>query len=170
MSSPPTSHLIGLSIQPTHPDDREGMLAVARSLPLRFTPRGVRHMEIDLTFQDGFVALFEGEVIGFLTFFVNDGIVNIAWMGVREEVHRKGIGRKLLGEVVRICRERGVERVFVSTLGDSVEYEPYERTRAFYRGVGFKDHARIQQDDPECPESLILSLSIDPNMPNDSIK
>ena len=44
----------------------------------------------------------------------------------------------------------------ISGLGDSVDYEPYVRTRAFYRGIGFTDHRREKRDTWECPEALYL--------------
>jgi hypothetical protein len=50
-----------------------------------------------------------------------------------------------------------VKTLQVYTLGDSVDYEPYERTRAFYRALGFVDFKREPHpDNPECPESLFL--------------
>jgi hypothetical protein len=55
----------------------------------------------------------------------------------------------------------GITEVFVDTLGDSVDYEPYARTRAFYRALGFTDHQRIMQPGNESmPERLVLVLRI----------
>ena len=57
-------------------------------------------------------------------------------------------------------RDQGAAEVFVDTLGDSVEYEPYERTRTFYRAMGFADFKRVMTDNPGMPESLTLRKSL----------
>jgi hypothetical protein len=54
-------------------------------------------------------------------------------------------------------RAAGIEELRVGTLGDSVAYEPYVGTRAFYRTLGFADFKHERLDNPECPEKLILS-------------
>lgn len=127
----------------------------------------MKHIGIDLQFQKGYTAWQKnGGIIGFLSYYVNEGVAHIGCMGVRKEFHRNGVGRKLVQALTAELRPAegdrttGVEKVRVNTLGDSVEYEPYERTRAFYRGVGFSDLERIEQDDPECPEQLIMELTI----------
>ncbi len=45
-------------------------------------------------------------------------------------------------------RDAGVTQVRVETLGDSVEYEPYEWTRAFYRAMGFSEFKLVMTDNP----------------------
>ena len=52
--------------------------------------------------------------------------------------------------------------VEVETLGESVDYEPYERTRAFYRAIGFRDFKRVMTDNPGMPESLTLQKRLSP--------
>ncbi len=59
-------------------------------------------------------------------------------------------------------RDAGVTQVRVETLGDSVEYEPYEWTRAFYRAMGFSEFKRVMTDNPGMPESLTLRKTILP--------
>ena len=140
--------------------DFNHVIEITKALPEWFTKTGIEHMRVDLRFQQGFVAVSDSRIVGFLTFFVTEGVGHIGWIGILPEFHRQGIGRKLVGQLISELKMAGVNILRVNTLGDSVEYEPYERTRAFYWGMGFEDLQRIKQDDPECPEQLILVKSI----------
>lgn len=102
----------------------------------------------------------EGTIIGFITFYVSEGIGHIGWLGVSPNYHRRGIGRLLVERLCTQLKRDGVREMQVCTLGDSVEYEPYERTRAFYRALGFRDLSRVMQDNPECPELLTLKRDL----------
>lgn len=50
--------------------------------------------------------------------------------------------------------------MFVVTLGESVDYEPYERTRRFYRSAGFEDSDRVVTNNPGMPGELTLRKRI----------
>lgn len=58
-------------------------------------------------------------------------------MGVLPEYHRQGIGSRLIGHAEDYCRRFGHSYLTVKTLDGSAAYEPYERTREFYRRQGF---------------------------------
>jgi GNAT superfamily N-acetyltransferase len=58
-------------------------------------------------------------------------------MGVRPELHRRGLGTALLQAAEDYLRERGVDYLQVKTLGPSRPSERYERTRRFYEARGF---------------------------------
>jgi GNAT superfamily N-acetyltransferase len=145
-----------INIRDYKPEDFKGIIEIAESLPEWFTKNGLENMKKDLGFQPGFVAEKDSDRIGFLSYFVSEGVGQIGWMGVLKELHRNGIGRKLVERTSSALKSAGISRLRVYTLGDSVEYEPYARTRAFYWAVGFEDHERIKQDNPECPEQLIM--------------
>jgi len=140
--------------------DYDAVVYIAQGLPEWFTKTGVEHMKIDFYFQKGIVAEIEGRILGFLFYFSEEGILNISWMGVAKEYQRKGIGRQMVLRFEELAKRGGVHEIRVATLGDSVEYEPYARTRAFYRALGFSDLESIMQDNPECPEKLILQKKI----------
>lgn len=140
--------------------DIKQVIEIAKLLPEWFTKTGIEHMSVDLRYQQGFVVVNDSRIVGFLSFFVTEGVGHIGWLGILPDFHRHGIGRKMVEELISELKQAGVHELRVSTLGDSVEYEPYERTRAFYRGIGFTDFQRIKQDDPECPEQLIMVKNI----------
>ena len=58
-------------------------------------------------------------------------------MGVRPDLHRRGLGTALLDAAEAYLRDRGVEFLQVKTLGPSRPSERYEQTRRFYRARGF---------------------------------
>ena len=142
------------------PADVEAVVAVARSLPQWFTESGVANMTVDLANNLGFVAEVEGRIVGFVSWFSYEGVAQISWMGLRPDYHRQGLGRRLLEELERWLRASGARVLRVQTLGDSVDYEPYERTRAFYRRLGFVDFNREETNNPECPEQLTLQKEL----------
>jgi ribosomal protein S18 acetylase RimI-like enzyme len=142
------------------PEDFEHTIAIAKDLPEWFTKNGITKMQIDLMFQKGFVAVLDSKIVGFLSFLTIEGEGQIGWTGVHPKFHRKGIGRMLVNRLITELKEVGAKTLKVYTLGDSVDYEPYARTRAFYRGVGFKDFQKFKQDNPECPEQLIMIMEL----------
>jgi coenzyme F420-0:L-glutamate ligase/coenzyme F420-1:gamma-L-glutamate ligase len=58
-------------------------------------------------------------------------------MGVRREVHRRGVGRALVNAAEAWCRAHDVRYLQVKTLGPSRESRGYGATRAFYEALGF---------------------------------
>jgi len=118
-------------------------------------------MPVDAHYHHGFVAELEGHIVGFVTYSTHEGIGRITWLGVLVECHRRGIGRALVEAVVKDLSKHGVTELRVDTLGDSVDYEPYERTRRFYAAMGFVEYERIAMpDNPSCPERLVLTRPV----------
>jgi GNAT superfamily N-acetyltransferase len=78
-------------------------------------------------------------------------------MAVAPEHHRQGVGRSMLDYAERLMARDGVEYLQVKTLADSVDYEPYERTRAFYAACGFRP-LQVFPDlwDPENPALQLI--------------
>ena len=56
---------------------------------------------------------------------------------VAEKYHRQGIGNQLIGIITDYCKENKFQYLTVKTLDESVNYEPYDKTRAFYLKEGF---------------------------------
>ena len=84
-------------------------------------------------------AAFDGEtVVGVcLVRRHTDVAAEIELLAVPRELHRHGIGRRLVDRVVADLRNDGVELLQVKTFGPSGDSEEYVRTRAFYRALGF---------------------------------
>jgi GNAT superfamily N-acetyltransferase len=144
------------TIAPLEPAHRAGVLAVAARLPEWFTTDGRRKLAVDLEHQAGLVALAAGAVVGFATWFVYEATGHLAWMGVDPDHHRRGTGRRLIDAAAARLAPTGVTALEVDTLGDAVDYEPYEGTRRFYRACGFELVRVVDQDDPEWPQRLVL--------------
>ena len=58
-------------------------------------------------------------------------------LGVMPALHRRGAGRALIAAAERYARARGARLLTVKTLAPSARYAPYDRTRRFYRALGF---------------------------------
>lgn len=159
------------TIRPVEEGDGPAILLLARSLDKWFNAEGLARMSRDLRSHEGFVAVRGGTVVGFVTWErLPSRRANLSWMGVAVPEQRRGIGRALLETLVRSVRREGVTSIEVSTVADSVDYEPYERSRAFYRAMGFVD----ERVDPKYwgtgddrYDRLVLRLDLDVR-PDDS--
>jgi ribosomal protein S18 acetylase RimI-like enzyme len=143
-------------------DDFDAAMAVALSLPEWFNDVGIKEITEALSHQAGAVAAVDGDVVGWVTWCSHEGVGEIAWIAVSPGHHRQGIGALLLGFAENRLRSSGLTEVTVETLGDSVDYEPFERTRAFYRATGYRDFKRVMTDNPGIPESLTLRKTLSP--------
>jgi N-acetylglutamate synthase-like GNAT family acetyltransferase len=87
---------------------------------------------------------------------------------VHREHHQQGVGSRLIERAERAAAEMGLTELATWTLGDAVDYEPYERTRGFYAKHGFIIYQRSWTDNPNCPEEIKLSKRIaQPSRPAD---
>ncbi len=85
-----------------------------------------------------FVALADGRADAIMILKPHfDTAVEIYLLAVRPSLHRRGVGRALIEQARSCALARGARYLTVKTLGPSQVYEPYERTRAFYRALGF---------------------------------
>jgi ribosomal protein S18 acetylase RimI-like enzyme len=86
-----------------------------------------------------FIAYANNDPVGFLTLKQhNVYAAEVYVMGVKPTTHRQGIGRVLLTHAEAHLRQQNVEYLQVKTLGPSHPDNPYARTRAFYRAMGFR--------------------------------
>jgi GNAT superfamily N-acetyltransferase len=151
-----------MTIQPLEEIHHDAVVDIMGSLPEWFTLDAVEHFRIDLRYHRGFIAIDEDThaVSGFITYFAYDGVGIISWIGIDRKHHHQGIGSQLVQVVEQALRADEISIMQVYTLGDSVDYKPYEATRAFYYGNGFKEYRRIKTDNPGCPEELYLRKSL----------
>lgn len=129
---------------------------IMKSLDKWFDENALKDILIDLKYHKVYIAKDKNEIIGFITYFVYEGIGNIGWIGVKLDYQNKKIGKKLLEKTESDFKHNGINTVQVYTLSDSIKYEPYERTRIFYYNNGFKEYRRIKTNNTSCPEELYL--------------
>ena len=85
-----------------------------------------------------YVIYYGEEIIGFLCLKINNQYTaEIYVMGIVENHHRNGLGKKLILKAEQYLRDKYYRFLMVKTLSESVDYEPYRRTRKFYNSVGF---------------------------------
>ena len=138
--------------------DYAAVVAIAENLPEWFDEHARRiAIPTDIRHQRVFVAVDGDAVVGFISLYVSAGKLNIGWIGVAKHHHRMGAGQRLLQRAEQSARTMGIHELAVFTLGDSVDYPPYEQTRSFYFKNGFKVYQRSKTDNPGCPEELKLS-------------
>jgi len=115
-------------------------MEIARGLRTHFDDGAMGKMPGDLRQHDLYIAEDDdGQVVGFLTVLRrNTDVGDISWMGVRNDLWRRGIGTALMEKATEDLAADGASILMVHTLSDTVDYEPYEATRAFYRSAGFK--------------------------------
>ena len=90
------------------------------------------------TRMPGYVARAGGDVLGVLILnrhFPESAEVHV--IAVNPDRHRSGIGKALVAAAEADLRADGCQILQVKTLGPSRPDAGYDKTRAFYRGVGF---------------------------------
>ena len=114
-------------------------LDIMHSLPKWFSPKedidrkAIIHQEFPF-----FACYYNSEVLGFLALKVhNEYTAEIYTIAVKEEYHHNGIGSALLVAAEAYCKDMSFSYLTVKTLDKSASYEPYEKTRAFYKQMGF---------------------------------
>jgi ribosomal protein S18 acetylase RimI-like enzyme len=127
-------------IRPMRPGEADVCERILRSLPDWF---GIEEALVqyvqDLPRLETLVAIDDGKIAGFLAIRIhNPSSAEIHVMGVRPELHGRGIGRSLVAAAEASLRERSFAFLEVKTLGPSRPDGPYERTRGFYQRMGFQ--------------------------------
>lgn len=150
-----------ITIRPTDANDYPAILHVVESLPEWFDEDArLRAIPIDIKHNNGFVAVSSGDIVGFITLNVADGHLHIGWLGVRSDCRRQGIGRRLLLAAEQTARDMGIAELATVTLGEGVDYPPYEATCAFYTKHGFEVFQRNKTDNPNCEEEIKISKKV----------
>ena len=80
--------------------------------------------------------------------------------GVLPEYHHNGIGKALYNVAEAYLIRHGCKYVIVKTLSDAVSYEPYARTRGFYKSIGFEPLITLTEMWDEENPCLIMLKSL----------
>lgn len=152
---------MNVEVREYNPQDYDPVLNLARQLPEWFNEDALRRsIPLDLKFQKVFVAEDSETIRGFISLFVMEGRLHIGWLAVAKESHGRGVGRKLIEKAEAFAREHGIAELATYTLGDSVDYPPYEETRKFYYRMGFEVYERCQTDNQGCPEEMKIKKNV----------
>lgn len=128
-------------VRPLQPADVPSAFAVARELSKWFNADGLEKIRRDLGLHEGFVAVDDTRLLGFATWHPLDSeTAELSWIGVVEEEQGRGVGTALLAAIAGATRRHGHRFLDVATVADSLNYQPYEGTRRFYRARGFSDY------------------------------
>lgn len=141
--------------------DIKSVIEIAKSLPQFFTNKGLDYMSADFHSQKGFVYRIDDKIVGFITYYSNQGVAEIGWIGVLPEFQKRGIGTSLILRLKDELKTMKCSSLLVKTLDESVDYEPYDKTRSFYFKNNFKkSHVIHHPDNPECEAELVLKLEL----------
>jgi GNAT superfamily N-acetyltransferase len=114
---------------------------VIRALPGWFVTGEAmhRHLLEDTDRLPTLVARLDGQAAGFLCLARHSPYsAEIHVMGVREDLQRIGLGRRLVEQAEAVLRRDGVEYLQVKTLSDAHPDRHYAATRLFYLALGFR--------------------------------
>ncbi len=132
-----------LEVRPLAISDAETCDQIILSLPRHFGHEGGRQACAQaVRASEGWVAVLDGRVIGFLTVQPHFATtVEITWMAVHAEFRGQGVGQQLIGHLRQEMQARGCRLLLVATLAPSylqdTKEDVYAATRAFYQAVGF---------------------------------
>ena len=152
-----------LKIRPARTTDVRAITAVAAPLVEKRILLGKELVELYESIQEFIVAEEDGQILGFGALHVMwEDLAEVRTLAVREDVKGKGVGKKILAELMDRAQELGVHRVFCLTfeveffqsqgfhvISDiPVDAETYaEMVRSNDEGVAeFLDLARVKQN------------------------
>ncbi len=129
-----------LDIEEHDPGKADICEPILRALPEWFAvERSIRQYLKDIDTMPTLIAKANGKVAGFLTIKRHSEYsAEVHVMGVRPEMHGRGIGSELMQRAEASLCSQGFEYLQVKTLGPSAHSNEYERTRAFYQAMGFR--------------------------------
>lgn len=114
-----------------------GVLAIANELKEYFSEDGLKQIEKDTQCSTIFGAYDGAKMVGFVMYKkLNSQAVEMLWLGVLPSYQGGGIGGILVNESLR-CIGDSYKICEVKTLSESDDYEPYQKTREFYKRLGF---------------------------------
>ena len=151
--------LNSLLIREIRPTDYHAIDSIALALtPTWFTEAALPEIAQAVRNEHGRVAFKDGVQVGFATYNVssNNQTAQLTWISVHPDLHRQGVGRKLIESIERELSSEGVLKLEVCTVAATVQYEPYARTRSFYHAIGFNDVSVEPKGFPSGDDKLLL--------------
>ena len=126
-------------IRQLRPDDVGACAELLARLPEWFGLADANAAYVDSLHElPAFVAVEDRQIVGFIAVLEHDEqSAEVTVMAVDPSRHRQGIGQRLLAAAEQRCVDRDVRWLHVKTRGPATFDEDYERTRRFYRAMGF---------------------------------
>jgi ribosomal protein S18 acetylase RimI-like enzyme len=119
-------------------NDQEHAIIIAENLPDFFTVSGVDSLKEDLKSHELYGAIVDDKLVGFVTLRLADvASLEISWLAVLPDWQGKGIGTELIKETLNAKVKEGFKVCYVKTLAETVSDSGYEKTRRFYKKLGF---------------------------------
>ena len=133
-------------------------IPILRSLPEWFgIEESIVRYSSEIGYLPTFLACNSERVTGFQSVKQhNPYSAEVYVMGVKPEVHRRGMGRALMDRAHEWLRAQGIEYLQVKTLGPTNSDPNYAKTRAFYMAMGFRPLEEFKQIWNEQDPCLIL--------------
>ena len=130
---------MGARVREIQPDDIAACAEILAGLPEWFAlPESNQNYIAGLSQLPAVVAESEGRIVGFASLRTHyERSAEIEVMAVERSFQRHGIGKRLVGWVLARCRFEALEWLHVKTRGPATPDLFYERTRRFYRALGF---------------------------------
>jgi|WetSurMetagenome_2_1015567.scaffolds.fasta_scaffold192299_3 ribosomal protein S18 acetylase RimI-like enzyme len=126
------------TLRPLVADDIEAAVELTRALRDWFPPDCLEEVREYARRLPGLVAANEaGEIAGYVVWQEGREEWEVHYLGVARELHRQGLGRKLLEQLLASAREKGARWLRIGTVAPTEHSEPYIRTRTFYEALGF---------------------------------
>ncbi len=103
----------------------------------------------------------EGKCIGFFSVKIHyQHTGDIFVCGVLPEYQHNGIGKAVYYAAEDYFIQKGCKYVIVKTLSDTVDFEPYTKTRRFYKSIGFEPLITLTEMWDEENPCLIMFKSL----------
>jgi ribosomal protein S18 acetylase RimI-like enzyme len=120
------------------PVDIEACVTIVHALPDHFTDDVPAKVADDLRTHHGWVAAGSDAILGFVVVAQRSRhAAEVLWLAVAPAAQRIGIATRLLDQALDELHADGLKIVETKTLDASVDYPPYNGTRAFWQQYGF---------------------------------
>jgi len=139
-------------------NDRESVIEISGKLSQWFIKAALEAIAHAVETERGYLALENEKCMGFATYLPcsDRKRAELTWIGVEPTLHRTGIGRSLVEAIERDLVRDHYECLEVNTVAETVDYEPYARTRSFYHSIGFRDVSVQPKGFPSGDDKLLM--------------